>query len=53
MSASPRQHWLRRHGDLLYRLILFALVGLWILFPPQARTQTGASAPSQHVQSTQ
>lgn len=32
LGAGP--NWLRRNGDVLFRLLILALAGLWVLFPP-------------------
>ena len=31
----PQDSWLGRHIDLIYKLVLVALVTLWVLVPPQ------------------
>lgn len=33
--AGLPEGWLARNADLIYRLVLVALIGLWVVFPPQ------------------
>jgi hypothetical protein len=36
------KRWFVRHADLIYKLILVALVGMWIAFPPHASQPSAA-----------
>jgi len=53
MSDEPRQGWLSRYADLLYKLVLIALLGLWIAFPPHSSQPRAAieSAAQQTAES--
>ncbi len=44
MSDLRNGSWLQRHADLIYKLILVALIGLWIAFPPHV-SQPSATEP--------
>ncbi len=46
MNGEGDQRWFIRHADLIYKLLLVALVGMWVAFPPQA-SQPSAARPHQ------
>ena len=44
MSHESDKRWLARHADWIYKVLLIALIGLWVAFPPQA-SQPSAARP--------
>ncbi len=44
MIGDDDKRWYVRHAELIYKLILVALVGMWIAFPPHA-SQPSAAKP--------
>ncbi len=44
MIGDGDKRWYVRHAELIYKLILVALVGMWIAFPPHA-SQPSAAKP--------
>lgn len=44
MSENPPPRWLERHIDLIYRLVVLALIGLWVVFPPNASQPASQAA---------
>ena len=44
MNDEGDQRWFVRHADLIYKLLLAALVGMWVAFPPHA-SQPSAAKP--------
>jgi hypothetical protein len=44
MSDHPDPRWFVRNADLIYKLVLAALIGLWVMVPPQA-SQPSAARP--------
>ena len=43
MSESSDRRWFVRHADIIYKLVLVALVGLWAAFPPHASQPSAAN----------
>ena len=48
MSDDGDRRWFVRHADLLYKLLLLVLAGMWIALPPQA-SQPSVAKPQTHV----
>lgn len=48
MTGNGEERWFIRHADLIYKLVLVALIGLWVAFPPQA-SQPSVSKPQATV----
>jgi hypothetical protein len=44
MNEDPSPSWFARHIDLIYRLVLLALIGLWVAFPPHASQPASQAA---------
>jgi hypothetical protein len=42
MNEYHDQRWFVRHADLIYKLILLALIGLWVIFPPHISEPSSA-----------
>jgi hypothetical protein len=42
MNERHDHRWFVRHADLIYKLILLALVGLWVVFPPHMSAPSSA-----------
>jgi hypothetical protein len=48
MSSNGQERWFVRHADLIYKLILVGLIGLWVAFPPHA-SQPSVAKPQSTV----
>lgn len=42
MSEDGDRRWFVRHADLIYKLLLAALIGMWVAFPPHASQPAAA-----------
>lgn len=48
MTGDGEERWFVRHADLIYKLILVGLIGLWVAFPPHT-SQPSVAKPQETV----
>ena len=42
MNDEGDRRWFVRHADLIYKLLLAALIGVWVAFPPHVSLPSAA-----------